>query len=103
MTSRGVQETAYAEALKAATTRPEDAGTVALGRRLAQLIDQERGEEDEAAVVVKLAAEYRQVLTALGMTPAARAAQTGKTSPPAAGDAPKSQLELMRERRASAS
>jgi hypothetical protein len=95
-----VQERAYAEALKTAKTRPEDAGTIALGRRLAQLIDQERGEDGEAVIVVKLAAEYRAVLTALGMSPAARAAQTGKTSPTAAGDAPKSPLDQLRQRRA---
>lgn len=99
MTSRGVQETAYAEAVKAAKTRPEDAGTIALGRRLAQLIDQERGEEGEAVIVAKLSAEYRAVLAALGMTPAARAAQTGKAAA-AQTEAPKSPLDELRKRRA---
>lgn len=96
-TSQGVQERAFAEALKSATVRPEDAAAVALARRLAQLIDLERGEEGESAIVVKLAAEYRQVLAQLAMTPGARAAQTGKGTP--AAPAPRSPLDELRAKR----
>jgi hypothetical protein len=71
--SQGVQERALAESLKARPGLPGDAAAEALARRLAQLIDQERGEDGEAATVVKLAAEYRAALTALGLTPHARA------------------------------
>lgn len=77
-TTRGVQERALAEALKARSSRPEDAAIEALARRLAQVIDQERGDEGEPGTLVKLGAEYRQALTALGLTPAARAQQAGR-------------------------
>lgn len=97
-TSRGVQERALSEALKARPTRPEDVAIEALARRYAQLIDQERGEEGESALLVKLGAEYRQALTSLGLTPAARAAMTGKGMP-AAATPPKSPLDELRRRR----
>lgn len=97
--SRGVMEIAYAESLKSAITMPQDAAIIALGRRLSRLIDVARGEEDEAASVIKLAAELRLVLTSLGMTPAARAAITGKTGP-AANLPPASPLDELKGRRA---
>lgn len=97
-TSRGVQERALAEALKAAPARPEDVAMVAAARRTAQLIDLERGEEGEGADVVKLLAEYRQQLAALGLTPQSRAAMTGKGAPTGAS-APKSPLDELRKRR----
>lgn len=97
-TSRGVQERALCDALKARPSRPEDAAIEALARRLAQVIDVLRGEDDEPAALVKLGSEYRQALAALGLTPAARAAMTGKT-PPGEQAAPRSPLDELRRRR----
>lgn len=94
--SQGVQERALSAALRARPGAPGDAAAEALARRLAQLIDQERGEENEAAVVVKLAAEYRQALAALGMTPAARA-QMLRGGPPAPPEKPRTKLEQHRD------
>jgi hypothetical protein len=108
----GVQERAFAAAVKARPGLPEDTAIQALARRLAQLIDRARqtdrepGEDDdgagkraelEAATVVKLAAEYRQALTALGLTPHARAQMSGK-GVQAPADKPKTALELQRDR-----
>jgi hypothetical protein len=95
-TSQGVQERALAGALKARPSRPEDAAIEALARRLAQVIDVLRGEEDEPSTLTKLAAEYRQALTALGLTPHARAQMIGKTPPPVA-EKPKSALQRQRD------
>lgn len=80
--SQGVQERAFSASLKTAPIKPEDGAAVALARRVAQLIDLERGEEGESVRVVKLAAEYRALLAQLGMTPAARAAAKGKPGAP---------------------
>ena len=93
-----VQERALSDALKARPARPEDAAMVAAARRLAQLIDRARDTDDESAVVVKLAAEYRQTLVQLGLTPAARAAMSGKGAPADAA-APRSPLDELRKRR----
>jgi len=95
-TTRGVQERALSEALKARQTLPEDVAIEALARRLAQVIDVLRGEEDEPATLVKLGAEYRQALAALGLTPQARAQMAGKGGPPAA-EKPKSALQRQRD------
>lgn len=97
-TSRGVQERALAEALKARPSKPEDAAIEALARRLAQVMDLERGEEGEAAVLVKLGAEYRQALAALGLTLQSRvqmAGRSGQTEQPV----PRSPLDELRRRR----
>lgn len=97
--SRGVTEIAYAEAVKHAITTPADGAILAVGRRLSQLIDLCRGEEGEDARVAKLAAELRLVLTALGMTPAARSALVGKANPAPAA-APESPLDELKKKRA---
>lgn len=94
----GGQEKAYRAALKAAITKPEDESIIALGGRLAQLIDLQVGEEGESMIVVKLVSELRQILAALGMTPAARAALTGKTGP-ASNPLPRSPLDELKARR----
>lgn len=107
----GVQQNALAAALRAHPGRPEDVAIQALARRLAQMIDRaqtvdrEPGEdysqasrraEAEAANVVKLAAEYRQALTALGLTPHARAQMSGKLAP-APDERPKTALQQQRD------
>lgn len=94
--SQGVQERALSAALRARPGLPGDAAAEAIARRLAQLIDQERGEEGESVIVVKLAAEYRQALTALGLTPYARA-QMIKPGTGPAPEAPKSKLQARRD------
>lgn len=95
-TSRGVQERALADALAAVKVAPQDAPTVALARRYAQMIDVLRGEEDEPAALAKLGPLYLAALTALGLHPGARAAQQGKV-PPAEAEKPVSALQRQRD------
>ena len=104
--SRGVMEKAFAETLKTLPQRPEDAAMIALGRRLARLIDLARGENaddpaagrdgSESLIVLKLSGEFRQVLSELGASPKARAGMFGK-APAAAPDKPKSDFEIQRD------
>ena len=84
--SHGVMERALSAAFRTATFLPEDDAIKALARRLAQLIDLAKGEARTPHLVLaagragKLAAEYRQALAQLCLTPAARAAASkGKT------------------------
>jgi hypothetical protein len=104
--SQGVMERAYAAALKALPTRDEDAAVIALGRRLARLIDQARGEAgddpsseragSEPLIVLKLANQYLAVLVQLGATPHARSAMTGRLAPPAPAPT-QSKLQIHRD------
>lgn len=91
--SRGVQEGAFARAIMDLKLTKADGAAVALGRRLAKLIDEERKQEGESQIVVRLSAQYLAVLVQLGMTPAARAQP--KTTP--TKEEPKSLLQQHRD------
>lgn len=80
-TSPGVQERALRESIKAAGVAALDEGLVALARRLAQLIDLARGEQDEPAVVLKLSVAYRLALAELQLTPASRRGDPAAPAP----------------------
>lgn len=58
---------AFATSCKAAGVGPESAVTVALGRRIAQLIDAARDTEDEAKTLIMLGGELQSVLERLGV------------------------------------
>lgn len=93
-----VQRDQLAEALKALPEDPKDAAIRALARRLARLIDELHGTSEESAMVIKLAAEYRQVLSALMLTPQSRmAAARGVVNHDV--PAPRSPLDELRARR----
>lgn len=85
------------EALKASldalTLRPEDKAAVALAERYAAELD---GKE---ADVVKVGPAFLAVLSALGMTPAGRAAVLGKGGDGRGGQ-PQSKADELRARRA---
>lgn len=84
---------ALESALAALTVRPEDAAAVALARRYAEQADADDGD------LVKLGPLLLAALTALGMTPAGRAAVMGKGGDRRDG-APVSKADELRARRA---
>jgi hypothetical protein len=93
----GVTERAYATSVKAAGLGPESAVTIALGRRIAQLIDAARGTDGEAKTLIMLGGELQNVLTRLGVN-AGRpdAADAADDAPPV----PVSRTDELRRKRA---
>ncbi len=96
MPSSGPIETAFVEALEKAPILDQDKAAVALGARLARLLDAARG-DDEVAAVGNLAPKMLAVLGALGMTVAGRGAKLagGDSDVPGAD-----KLDELKERRA---
>jgi hypothetical protein len=91
-------EQALSKALRAGTAKPENAAIESLARRLAKAIDKVTGTEDETTLLPKLAAEYRQALAAMCLTPAALLAAK-RTPGPVPAEVPLSPLDELRRRR----
>jgi hypothetical protein len=79
--------------LKAVAVRPEDKAAVALAEKYAALLD---GQESD---ITKVGPAFLATLTALGLTPAGRAAVLGKGGGTGDG-ASRSKADELRERRA---
>ncbi len=97
MATRGQNELALADSLKAASIADRDRAGVQLARRLAQLLDAAKGSDEEEKVVNDLAPKYLATLTALGLTPAGRSVKGG------AQDGDSRKLDELRARRAARS
>lgn len=96
---------AVSETLSQLDLKPEDAAAKKLAQRYAQIIDElpdkaPRGAPDQAWAMRWIGPLLLDTLTALGATPAARAAITKGARGNADSGKPKSQLDVMREQRA---
>jgi hypothetical protein len=102
MVAHRTLRTALDASLKAAHPRPQDAAAVRLARQYAEQLDAAAGREcdecDRSVDITRLGAVMLAVLDALGLTPAARAKQTGAAA--AAAPPPASPLDELKGRRA---
>lgn len=88
---------ALRDALKAADVPARDRAAVQLARRYAQLLDDARDDDGEAAVYDALGPKLLAVLTSLGLTLAGRPEKGGVAG---GGSSGRSKLDELKQRRA---
>jgi hypothetical protein len=96
-TPPGPTARAFATSCKAAGVGPESAVTVALGRRIAQLIDAARDTDGEAETLIMLGGELQTVLERLGVNSGRPDTGAPVTDAPVV---PVSKTDELRQRRA---
>jgi hypothetical protein len=100
MPATGPIATALNEALRTAPLLPRDSAGVELAKRYAALLDAALGDEDEAKVTADLGPKLKDLLTALGMTPAGRANKKETTDGPVPGSDELARLRAEKRARA---